>query len=220
MSDLTIGIIATLAGSIIWQIIGLIFPKIKTPVELLLSLFRYKKQKIFSNFNDAQKYINKGIQNSKSIKYMSIRGFPLIQETYALKKALKDYYSPLKVESFEIMISDPEGYFARLRAKEYSEMGDNITPDRYLEQIKESIKDILELKKNIPKIIFKLHNTPAIYRICIFDNYCLVGFYTKKYKGSNSPVYLFDKKDLFYEVFERYFNTIWNASAEYSKKTV
>ena len=214
MLELIIGIIASLVGAIIWQISGLIFPKIKTPANFLLSLFGYKKQRVFSDFNAAQKYINKGIQKSKSIKYMSIRGFPLTQETYALRKALIAHFSPLKIESFSIMVSNPEGFFAKHRAKEYSKM-DDITPERYLEQIEQSIKEILDLKKNLPKIVLKLHDTPAIYRICIFDDYCLVGFYTQKHKGSNSPVYLFYREDLFYEIYERYFDNIWDASEEH-----
>jgi hypothetical protein len=64
------------------------------------------------------------------------------------------------------------------------------------------------------KIKLKLHDTIPIFRICICDKYCFLSFYTSKYIGKNSPVFLFDSNTIIYHVFEYYFDFIWETLPE------
>lgn len=214
VSQIFVAIVATIVAMGIWEICGRIFPKIKTPVGLLLSFFYFRKIVTFSNFNDdkIKKYIDRGIEKSKKLKYMSIRGFPLVQEAYELHKALKKYYNV--DATYQFMISDPNGQNAKNRADEYAKLETSSNSSLYLDEIRASITQILEQKKIMPKIVLKLHDTIPIFRICICDKYCFLSFYTSKYMGKSSPVFLFDNKTIEYDVFEYYFDYTWKNSHE------
>lgn len=219
MNDpLVIGVLTGLISMVIWQVLGRLF-KIVTPLSLLHILFviitgeecctKYK------SFNVAKKYIWKGVKTSETIKYFSIRGFPLTQETYELRQAIISCYRPHTV--IKALINDPDGEAAKERAQEYNDLG--IENERtYLEQIKNSFNTLIDTQHIMPKLKIKLHNNPALFRIVIFDDFCMVGFYTNKLTGLTSPVFVYKKKHLCYSVFDRYFEQAWKKGIERKEK--
>ncbi|MCP5106638.1 MAG: hypothetical protein GY950_24855 [bacterium] len=219
MNDpLTMGVISGLIAALIWQAMGGIF-KIITPLALVHTLvviiIGEECCKSYKSFNDAKKYIWKGVKTSDTIKYFSIRGFPLTQETYELRKAIIACYKPHMV--IKAVINDPDGEAAEERAREYSNLG--IENERtYLEQIKNSFNSLIDTQQIMPRLKIKLHNNPALFRIVIFDDFCLVGFYTNKLIGLTSPVFVYKKKHTCYSVFDRYFEQAWQKGIERKEK--
>lgn len=213
MDALLIGIIGSLIAALIWQLVGTYSQAIKTPIEFLLIFLRIKHLKIYSSFNAAKKIIEKGVKSSEKIKFFAIRGFPISQETYALRKAILDSFNPHKNNEFKVMLINPDSRFAEIRAEEFSQVGIE-NEETYLQQIKSSINVVVDMKSKYQNLQLKLHNSPAMFRILIFDDYCLIGFYTKKIIGATSPVLYIKKTSFLYQAFERYFDIMWDEGIE------
>jgi hypothetical protein len=215
------GLIVALIAELMLRLLRLFFKKIKTPLELLVSFIRRKEcYRRYDNFDKARKYIRRGVKNSKWIKYYSIRGFPLTHEESELSKALMDKkcFNPSSCEEFKVILNDPDGDEAEKRAKEFKEIR-KVGEDRYLDQIRHSFNDLLDLQqKKIPCLNIRLHDNPALFRIVIFDKFCLIGFYTDEKTGLNTPAIVFKKKNIFYGIFERHFDQTWERSKERKEK--
>ena len=208
-------IISTL-GSLIAKPLGKFLEKIKAPVDMPLFFMDKGWCRKYNRFKDAQKYIQLGVKTSKCIKYFSIRGFPVSQIT-ELREAIEDCYDPHVTTEFKILINDPERDEAEKRAREYNKIVG--TPmSSYLKEIKDSFDNIIDLKQKIPRLEIRLHNNPALFRIVVFDEFCIIGFYTDQIIGRKSPVMIFKKKSIFYTVFNRYFDQTWEISKEKNEK--
>ncbi len=223
MNSWVFAIVTSLVATAIWELLGRYFKKIKTPLGILLSIIRkdyYIKYNSFEDFK-VKKYIRLGVKNSTSIKYFSIRGFPLTHEEFELRKAILDpnCFNPQRNKEFKVLISDPDGEEAKERALEFVNIRSTAeSVETYLEQIKQSFNALIDLKNTISKLEIKIHNNPALYRIIIFDEFCLIGFYTDEINGLISPAIVFKKNNIFYSIFNRYFKQTWERSIERKKK--
>lgn len=207
------GVITSLAATILWQLLGYFTAFIPTPLDLVASIAGGGVVRQYTNFQQCEKDLKKAIGSTKSIRFMAIRGFAMTQETYALFKILEDDYQKTKTLEIKVLLADPEAEEALLRAKEFCETSIENT-DTYLLQIKNSINMITDMSALYPKTSLRLHSEPAIFRVLLTDDWCFVGFYTKKLKGHTSPVLKISRKGIFFDAFDRYFDKTWLRSAE------
>lgn len=212
MNNFLIGILSSLAAALIWQGLGYYYVSFSTPLDFLATFAGGGVVRKFKSFNQAKRFIETGIKTSREIKFLAVRGFAVTQETYALREAIKNYYT--SKNKMIVLLMDPNGDEASKRAHEYGKLHVETEVETYLRQIVESANAILDMKKTTPNLKLYLHNTPAIYRLVIFEKFCLASFYTKKLTGYSSPVLMVRKNSLLYNVFERYFELTLAKSRE------
>ena len=190
-----------------------IFKQNKNSNRIFIAILKIKHLKIYSSLDDARRIIKRAVKKSKKIKFISIRGFPVTQETYSLHQAITDGYNPSVNEEFKVMLIDPESDNARHRAEEYSHIGVEET-ETYLKQIRNSINVVKNMKNIYRTLELKTHDSPALYRILIFDDFCLIGYYTKEIKGATSPIVYIEESSFLYKSYERYFDLQWENGTE------
>lgn len=206
------GTLASLIAAIIWFFVGKLSKHIRTPFELLSGYFGVGVLRRFSSFNDAAKYIEKGLKNSKEVKFLAIRGFLITHEENAVCKAFHRYFDGKTDTNLKILLADPKGHYAVERAQEFETLRKE-SSEYYLSQIGTSIDAIKSMKsKLVPDLELRLHDTPAIFRILMFHDYCLVSYYSKEYTGLNSPVLLIHKSSPLYKSYDRYFDACWDSA--------
>ena len=205
---LLLGALGSLLAMLLWQLAAHFSGAFKGPLDFLASFAGGGVIRKYRSFNQARKHIVQGVKESPFIKFMAIRGFPGTQETYSFNEALEDHYNSNKIKPIQVLIADPEGDDARQRAEEYEELG-HVSPETYISQIRISILSFADMKKRMTKLECRVHNSPAAFRILLFERYCLVGFYTSEWSGRTSPVLLIKSGSPLYKAFDRYFDQIW-----------
>lgn len=206
------GTVASLFATAIWQIFGSLSRHIRTPIEYIAGHFGGGVRRQFADFNAAVSYVERGLKSSKEVKFLAIRGFLITHEENAVSQAFGRYFNGKKDTSVKLVLADPKGKNAKSRSEEFEEIRKE-SADHYLSQIENSIEAVGSLRQNlIPDLSLRLHDTPAIYRLMIFDEYCLVSFYSKEYTGLTSPVLLIGCGTPLYKSFDRYFDATWECA--------
>lgn len=223
MNFITQNLVPEILVVIIITVSGVLFGKYKKRVEERKEKEKAKErehQKAIELYNKFSKYITdvspdqNGFQNlllekfrhAKKIEIMVIRGLAI----FSLKDSL--FYNVLKDKNpnefnIRILMLDPKSPFVEVRAQEINESKNAVTKG-----IKYSIGELIEVKdaKNL-NLKIKVYDELPIWRLMFFDNSVFVSSFQKGKEGAKLPMYLFEKDNFSqYDVFERYFNYIWN----------
>lgn len=208
------GAVGSILATIIWQVLGKLSSRIRTPLEYLTGYFGGGVMRTFKDFNDAAQYVDKGLRKSKEVKFLAIRGFLITHEENAVGQVFARYFTNKSDTKLKVMLANPDGPYAAERAAEFEAIRKE-SASYYLAQIRTSVDAINSMKTNLtPHLEMRLHDTPAIFRIMVFDEYCLISFYSKEFTGLNSPVLLVSNQSALYKSYDRYFDACWEASQE------
>jgi hypothetical protein len=213
------GVIASALFALLWQAFGYMSGYVRTPFDLVATLAGGGVVRKFPSMNAARRWLRPVVSNTRTLKFLAVRGFPMTQETYALHEILVECYNPRKHSHIQILLIDPEQPEARKRAEEYMKLAFE-SVDTYLYQIRDSINTLLDMKRSFPTLELRLYNSPVLARVLICDKACFIGFYTDKLIGATSPVLMVNSPGLLYAYFDRYFDTLWANSKEVVEKFV
>lgn len=207
-SDYGITIISAICVALLWQLTGWITGRLRTPLDLISSLANSGIVQSYRSFQAAAHDIDKSVSSTTEVRYVSLRGFPVTQETYAFHRSLQDNLSKLQSCPIRIMILDPEGAEARARAEIYSRLGPE-QPETYLRQIREAISTIKDIGKDFRRFSLRVYDQAGAFRLLMLDDAAFVGFYSEDIRGATSTVIRLKRNSTLYKVFKYYFDRLW-----------
>src|SRR5205807_1676899 len=115
-----------------------------------------------------------------------------------------------------VLLADPDGTEACYRAAEFQALSVE-SVETYCDQIRGSIRTLLDMQKRYPNLKFRLHNELSVFRIILTDKQCFVGTYTERWKGATSPTLMITSSGILFESFARFFERAWSRSRELSE---
>jgi len=216
MSNLVLGIIIGILANILFAVILYGFNKVKlVPVQKLLNrFFKIGISRVYKNRKEANKFLYKENNETKSLKILTNRGYFFSSHS---KGEESDQAVSLwkNLESAEVLLLNPNSVHTKNRYEEIVSFAEDKAWS--LEHFKSDIKNSAYKLKDIPNVDVKLHNEPSIFRIVITDdNLYLSGFPSSNY-GRDKPVYKIPKDSFLFDIFLKYFNSIWDRSKRYNE---
>jgi hypothetical protein len=208
-----IKVAATVFLMMLWQLAGWLTGRIRTPIDLIASLTNSGVVQTYRNFQNAARDIERHMASTSEVRFLSLRGFPVTQETYALHESLRNNLAKLNTCPIKIMILDPDGLEARERAEIYSRMAPE-GPENYIKQIRESVNMIKDIGRDFRNFSFRVYDQAGAFRILILDNAAFVGFYSQNIRGATSIVLRLKRGSTLYGVFCYYYERVWAHGTE------
>ena len=217
MQTILISVISSLVASLIYGILIVVISS-TFKKHLVIGINRLLDTGItciYKNQNDAVDDIKNCFSKSKTIKVLTLRGNSFLSNMGPLSFIVNDME---EWQNLTFLISNPylENFdenkpcYAKLRADELKKIDRQKQKD-FLGEIEIDIKK-LKSQAEDANIEGFLHNSPAVFRLLIFDNDLFLLFYASSNRAINNRVYRCPSSSELYTSFNRYFKMIKDVS--------
>ena len=215
MKEVLIGITSSLIAAIIYATFAYVVSRrFRKQCRIVLNkIFDTGILYIYSNQSEAEPDIRESFKHSPIVKVLTLRGKSFLSDMGKLRFIVDELGS---WQQLKFMMSDPDPdgspNYIRLRAKELLGI-DGQEVDDFLEEVKQDKKVLSHKAKTLP-IEPRLHNSPAVFRLIIFQEEMYLLFYSTRARAVNNQVYRCPSSSELYRAYNRYFDLIY----EYAKR--
>lgn len=166
-------------------------------------------QNVYKNRKESKLDMDADYEKSNSIRVITNRGFPFSDPSYS-----ENSPHVSSVKKVKILLLNPYSESAKNRASEIIKM------DKSGWRLEHFQRDIINSAKKLDdhdNIEVKFHAEPSVFRLVLLDNSGYLSGFLRKYFGRDCPVYKFMAGTFLYNLFDKYFDSIWEKSLSMSE---
>lgn len=181
---------------------------------VVLSASRLGILDVYPNQAAAAQDIRKQFSHSPRIRVLTFRAKHLLTSIGDFAGVID---SLTTAQQMDFLIGDPSARrrpdYVQLRGEELRKI-DGEPPDQYIEEIRSDLAMLRRRAQEDALICVRAHNTPAVFRLFLFDHDLFVEFYFNNSRAATGTVLHIAGGSILYRAFARYFQLVWIGARE------
>lgn len=171
---------------------------------------------VYENPNDADSRTKELVAGTEFLYYMGIKGDQIYEDDY---HGAARFISENKEIEAKFLLADPTGTYLEKRLRSLLEYKTELRLETHWRNLYERGISLYEECKKEPNWSVRYHNEPVLFKLYIFSQCLLLGYYIPEEHSKNSPLYEYKAGSRIYQAFKIYFEEKWEV-AKKSKPVV